>query len=118
MGDVVLLELLKSRGLLPKFRAQIDTYVLIEDEALRGPSLQLVQHRREAGRTVEYSFTAMKPDKQFKRALELEAQWTARLEPAAGGELQVRLRNLRTREERLTTPDGAAGQLAGTAVEK
>ena len=118
MGDVVLLELLKSRGLLPKFRATVEAYVLIEDEALRGPSLQLVQRLREAGRTVEYSFTAMKPDKQFKRALELDAQWTARLEPAGGGGFQVRLRNLRTREERLTTPGEAAGQCSGATVEK
>ena len=34
MGDVVLLELLKARGLLPKFDAGTDVFVLIEDEAL------------------------------------------------------------------------------------
>ena len=33
-------------------------------------------------------------------------------------EFQVRLLNLRTREERLTTPGEAAGQLAGAGVEK
>ena len=35
MGDVVLLEILKARGLLPKFDSPMDVYVLIEDEALR-----------------------------------------------------------------------------------
>ena len=35
MGDVVLLELLKERGLLPKFDSPMDVYVLIEDEAMR-----------------------------------------------------------------------------------
>jgi histidyl-tRNA synthetase len=43
MGDVVLLELLQARGLLPKFDSPMDVYVLIEDENLRSPSLKLVQ---------------------------------------------------------------------------
>src|SRR6266436_4419374 len=38
-GDVVLLELLKARALLPKFDAAIDVFVLIEDETLRPQSL-------------------------------------------------------------------------------
>jgi histidyl-tRNA synthetase len=39
MGDVVLLELLKARGLLPKFDAGVDVFCLIEDETLRPESL-------------------------------------------------------------------------------
>src|SRR5215472_3954046 len=35
MGDVVLLELLKARSLLPKLSAAIDVFCLIEDETLR-----------------------------------------------------------------------------------
>ena len=39
MGDVVLLEILKARGLLPKFdTANVDVFVLIEDETLRRAS--------------------------------------------------------------------------------
>src|SRR5581483_7390146 len=71
MGDVVLLELLKSRGLLPKFDVHADVFVLIEDENLRADSLKLVQDLRAAGYTVEYSLTPAKSDKQFKRAQEL-----------------------------------------------
>ncbi len=40
MGDVVLLELFKARGLLPKFDSPMDVFVLIEDEALRPLSLE------------------------------------------------------------------------------
>ena len=40
MGDVVLLELLKARGLLPKFDSTTDVFVLIEDETLRPQSLE------------------------------------------------------------------------------
>ncbi|MEI8291987.1 MAG: ATP phosphoribosyltransferase regulatory subunit, partial [Verrucomicrobiota bacterium] len=54
MGDVVLLELLKARKLLPKFDAPMDVFVLIEDENLRADSLKLVHDLRAAGYAVEY----------------------------------------------------------------
>lgn len=63
MGDVVLLELLKARGLLPAFTAAVDGFVLIEDEALRPAFLKLVQQLRAVGIAVEYSLAATKPDK-------------------------------------------------------
>src|SRR6202453_2849216 len=97
MGDVVLLELLAARGLLPKFDSPIDAYCLIEDENLRDASLDLVQYLREQGFAVEYPLTPAKSDKQFKRALELKARLSFKLEPAASGELQVKLKNLSTR---------------------
>jgi histidyl-tRNA synthetase len=95
MGDVVLLELLKARGLLPQFDAGVDVFVMIEDEALRPQSLKLIQNLRAAGHVVEYAFTPTKPDKQFKRAQELKANFTAKAEAGA----TVRIRNLKTREE-------------------
>ena len=99
MGDVVLLELLKARKLLPAFESGVDVVCLIEDESLRLPSLKLVQELRSAGFVVEYALTAVKPDKQFKRAQELKAGYTARLEKGGAGEPQVRVRNLKSREE-------------------
>jgi histidyl-tRNA synthetase len=101
MGDVVLLELLKARGLLPKFDSLIDAYCLIEDENLRDASLGLVQRLRDQGMSVEYSLTPAKPDKQFKRAMELGAKFTYRLQPTADGKLEVRAKNLATREEKI-----------------
>jgi histidyl-tRNA synthetase len=95
MGDVVLLELLKARGLLPKFDAVTDVFVLIEDETLRSQSLKLVQDLRAAGFAVDYPLTPVKPDKQFKRAQELKVGHTARVESDA----YVRIRNLKTRDE-------------------
>ena len=104
MGDVVLLELLKARGLLPKFDAHLDLFVLIEDESLRDDSLRFIEDLRTAGCAVDYSFTPVKPDKQFKRAMELNAAFTCRLERTPGNPLSARLRNLRTREEKLLAP--------------
>jgi histidyl-tRNA synthetase len=99
MGDVVLLELLKARKLLPPFDSQIDAYCLIEEESLREPSLNLVQSMREKGYAVEYSLTRAKSDKQFKRAIELKARYSVRLfSPELGG-LKLKLKNLATREE-------------------
>lgn len=96
LGDVVLLELLKARGLLPQFDGGVDVFVLIEDETRRPESLKLIQDLRSAGRVVEYSLTPAKPDKQFKRAQELKAAHTAKMEAGA----MVRVRNLLTREEK------------------
>jgi histidyl-tRNA synthetase len=95
LGDVVLLELLKARGLLPKFDSGLDAFVLIEDEALRPQSLKLIQDLRSAGCVVEYSLTPSKPDMQFKRAQELKAAFTVRIENGSN----VRVKNLATREE-------------------
>jgi len=95
MGDVVLLELLKARKLLPKFGAAVDIFCLIEDEALRADTLKAIQDLRSAGLTVDYSLVPAKSDKQFKRAQELNATHVVKLE--AGG--MAKLRNLRTRNE-------------------
>jgi histidyl-tRNA synthetase len=100
MGDVVLLELLKARGLLPKFSAGVDVFCLIEDESLRPQTLKLIQELREAGLVVDYSLVPAKSDKQFKRAQELNAIYTVKLESLAN----AKLRNLRTREEQVIAP--------------
>jgi len=99
MGDVVLLELLKARGRLPKFDAPIEFFYVIEDEALREVSLRRVQHWRDQGHAVDYPLTPAKPDKQFKRAQELKACFILRLERDAGGQLTEKRKDLATRQE-------------------
>jgi histidyl-tRNA synthetase len=109
MGDVVLLELLKARGLLPAFKAGAAIVCLIEDEALRAASLRLIQTLRDAGLTTDYSLTPAKADRQFKRALELGARFTVRLETGAAAESVVVVKTLATRsEQRLTMADAVA----------
>lgn len=115
MGDVVLLELLKARGRLPKFDGALDVFLLIEDEALRPDSLKLLTELRADGLAVDYSFTPLKPDKQFKRALELNAVHTCRLERSADGPLRARLKNLRTREEQVLAVDEIAATLKSSS---
>jgi histidyl-tRNA synthetase len=98
MGDVVLLELLKERKLLPDLKPELDVFVIVEEESLRAESLRLVQELRALA-TVDYALTPAKPDKQFKRALDLNARFTAKLQRAEAGGLRVILRNRSTREE-------------------
>jgi histidyl-tRNA synthetase len=96
MGDVVLAELLKDRGLVPPLGQALDAYVQIADESLRDASLGLVQQLRQAGLATEYPLLKTKPDKQLKRALELKAKGLVTLQNTD----QATVKNLETREER------------------
>jgi histidyl-tRNA synthetase len=115
MGDVVLTELLKERGLLPKMLARIQVYCLVEDETLRPATLGLVQALREAGVAADYSLVPAKPDKQFKRALELNGVFSAKMERTTAGDLQARVKRLATREEKLCSVAEAVDFVGGLA---
>ena len=95
MGDVVLAELLKDRGLVPPLGQALDAFVQIADESLRNASLGIVQQLRQAGLATEYPLLKTKPDKQLKRALELNAKWLVTLDNLT----QARVKDLKTREE-------------------
>ncbi|HPY31762.1 MAG TPA: histidine--tRNA ligase [Verrucomicrobiota bacterium] len=99
MGDVVLLELLKARGLLPRFSGAVAVYCLVEDETLRGDSLALVQQARDAGLAVDYPLTPTKPEKQFKRARELGVTHLVTVERNDAGEKSVRIKHVQTRAQ-------------------
>ena len=57
---------------------------------------------------MDYPLTPAKPDKQFKRAMDLKVARTARLDNDA----YVRIRNLQTREEIVTGVADAANHLS------
>ena len=99
MGDVVLTELLKERGLLPKFAPTADLCVLIEDETLRTESLGLIQQLRDAGYSTEYSLVPLKAEKQFKWARELNVTWICRLEGQEMKNPVYVVKTLATRQE-------------------
>ena len=100
MGDVVLLELLKARRLLPKFSVALDVFFLIEDESLRKESLKLAHQLRAAGQVVDYALVPTKSDKQFKRAMECNAGCVIRLARTAAGELIAKVKDLRAKQEK------------------
>ena len=60
---------------------------------------------------VDYSLTPAKSDRQFKRAQELGAANVAKLARSADGALTVKLRNLKTREEKSVSLADSAQEL-------
>ncbi len=112
-GDVVLADLLNERGLMPEFTGHIQVCFLVEDEALRGESLKLISELRDVGICVDYSLTPMKGNKQFKRALELNAETTARIEKNESGEAEIVFKVLATREELRFARDMAVESIRG-----
>jgi histidyl-tRNA synthetase len=85
--------------------------VLVEDESLRPQTLGLIQSLRSAGFALDFAMTRAKPDKQFKRAQDLKARNTLRLERSPNGEVQARIRNLQTRKELVVPSDQASDAL-------
>jgi histidyl-tRNA synthetase len=104
MGDVVLGDLLQEKKLVPNLKSTVEVFVLIEDEGLRDASLGVVQQLRQGGVSVEYSLTAAKGDKQFKRAMELGSSATVRCLQKEGA-ITYTVKDLAARQE---TEVGAA----------
>ena len=92
-------------NLIPKLQQRIDAFVQIKDESLRNTSLGLIQQLRQAGITTEYPLLKTKPDKQYKRALELNAKWLVTIE----SNNQAALKNIETREEQIYSLDKVIG---------
>src|SRR6185436_1983203 len=97
-----------------KFDGRVGVFCLIEDESLRPAALALVQQLRDAGIAVEYSLTPAKSDKQFKRALELNAAFTAKPERDQAGAAMVRVKNLKDRSEQVLSSEQAVQVLKQT----
>ena len=92
MGDVVLTELLRDRGLLPDTKPAFDYYVAGAGTEQRGALLALAHSLRDAGHSVEYSFAEAGRNRHFKNASALNARRVAWLGPdeVAAGEALVR----------------------------
>jgi len=67
-GDVVIVELLKDKGLLPDLKQKVDDYVFAFDAELRGPALKVASKLRSLGRSVEVTLENKKVKWAFKQA--------------------------------------------------
>ncbi|HVM59547.1 MAG TPA: histidine--tRNA ligase [Verrucomicrobiae bacterium] len=99
MGDVVLGELLKDRGLLPKADWGLDCYVVITDEALRSEGLSLIHQLRDAGISVDYALTETKVGRQFQTASAGGARYALVVGSEEWKTGAVKLKNLATETE-------------------
>jgi histidyl-tRNA synthetase len=68
MGDVVLGELLKDRGLMPSGAPSVDYWVAGEDEALVTDVMRVASALRGRGRSVEYALRSQTMSRQIKTA--------------------------------------------------
>ena len=85
MGDVVLGELLRARGLMPSEHRGADFYIAAEEPITDAEVVQLATSLRELGASVEYSFKRGALGKQRKAAWSAEAKYIIEVRPATDG---------------------------------
>ncbi len=68
MGDVVLTELLRDRGLMPSGAPHVDFWVAGEDERLLGEVMRVATALRGRGRSAEYALRPQTMSRQLKTA--------------------------------------------------
>jgi len=100
MGDVVLGELLKERGLVPEYRREVDYFLVTVSEKQRPRALRLAHELREGGHSVTYGLREQSVRKQLKAAAQEGARHTVVLGPDELARGAVMVRNMATGEER------------------
>lgn len=92
MGDVVLGELLRDRGLTPRTAPSCDYFMIWVDAAQRAPALKVAHRLREAGRSVLYTYKPQGVGKQLRQAARSGAVRAVIIGPdeAAAGSATVR----------------------------
>jgi histidyl-tRNA synthetase len=95
IGDVVLGELLKDRGLAPPQPASIDLFLAAIGEEDQSHLLRLAHELRDAGVRVEYSLTSGAVGKQLKLADARQAALAIVIGPDDRAKGEVQLKNLR-----------------------
>jgi histidyl-tRNA synthetase len=94
MGDVVLTELLKERGLLPGPGSDLDCYVVITSENLRNLALLQIHDWRDQGLAIDYGLTTAKVGKQFQAASASGARFAVIFGTEEWQQQEVKLKNL------------------------
>lgn len=100
MGDVVIVELLKAKGLLPDFPPVVDILVVPFDENLRPAAVKVAAKLRSIGKLVEVQLI---PKKKigwcYEYADRIGARQLCFIAPEEWAKGQVRIKNLRLPEE-------------------
>lgn len=85
MGDVVLGELLRARGLMPAVRHGADFFIAAEAPVPDEDVVRLASALRQAGASVEYAFRRGAMGKQRKAAWASEVSYIIEFRPTTGG---------------------------------
>lgn len=103
MGDVVLLELLKARGLVPPLTKTIDYWVAGGEDTPLADVMSVAATLRKQGKSAEYSLKSQKLARQLKSAAAAGASEVIIMQGAGGDDSPLVIRRLSDGEERRTT---------------
>lgn len=95
----VLLALTKQ-GLLPKAKAELDAFVIVQDEAASTMSFSLLSRLRRAGITASMDFAGRSMKAQFKQANKFNARYALILGKEECKESAVTCKDMQTGEQR------------------
>lgn len=113
MGDVVLTELLRDRGLVPEAARRVDDYIVCVSDAERPLALGLARALRDRGRRVLYDLRSRAVGRQFKAANQAGAGRTIVLGPQEVERGVAVLRYMASGEEREVAIETLAGPRSG-----
>lgn len=100
MGDVVLGELLKQKGLLKPELAAIQVYVVVPDENYRPVAAKILQQLRDGGVNADMPLSEMRVGKQFQAAEERGARYAVVVDKGLTADV-ISVKNMTTREQKL-----------------
>ena len=98
-GDMVIMELLSEKGLLPDISSRVSDVVFSMNESLRGAAMEVSSKLREAGRRVDLVLEPKKMKWVFKHAERTGAERLVMVMPAEWDSGKVRIKDLQTGEE-------------------
>jgi histidyl-tRNA synthetase len=100
MGDVVITELIREKGLLKAAADARALYVVIAEESARPAALRWVARLRAGGYRVDYPLAATKVGRQFEAAQDRGAAFALVVDSAGEAAGTVGLKDLGTREQK------------------
>jgi len=99
-GDVVIVELLKDKGLLPELRRAVDDVVFSFSESLRPDAVRIAAMLRKSGRSVDLVLESKKAKWAFKHADRAGAGRMILVAPEEWARGVVKVKDLATGEQR------------------
>ncbi len=100
MGDVVLGDLIRERGLMPETRPEVDYYIVVIGEEHRKLALSIAHANRDRGLSVLYGLKEQSVRKQFTAAGNAGARDVIVLGPDEVARGRAVIRNMASGEER------------------
>ena len=98
-GDMVIMELLREKGLLPDISSRVSDVVFSMDESLRGAAMMVSSKLRDSGRTVDLVLEPKKMKWVFKHSERTGAERLVMVMPDEWQAGKVRIKDLKTGEE-------------------